>query len=346
MVFSAKREKIFYSMKFIGITSTIIFFALAGWFGYVHYQKTIAPVDVSIVITSWPTAQLLRSVDQLGYFSEQGVNVKLIDVRDRYSDAVGVVSRGEADGGVFVLSEPLLLTSNGQPMRVVLGLDYSAGADGLVAAADIEDIRALVGKKVAYQPGSFGDLLLQEALQSVGLSVDQIETVTLSPADASQAFLLGEVDAAVTVEPFLSQALVRNGSRAIYSSSQSPGLLPDVLSFNAEFVNNNPDTVAAVVNAWIEFSEDIEQNARIRERANSVVAIRLGETLQSIEAEFAGIHILSGNEIEQAFTREMSPASLHQSGQRFLNFFNNRMSLDTSSVNLEEILLEDFIVNK
>lgn len=333
-------------MKWIGIISTLLFFGLAGWFGYLHYEKTVAPVDVSIVITSWPTAQLLRAVDQLGYFSSQGINVKLIDVRDRYSDAVGVVSRGEANGGVFVLSEPLLLTSTGQPMQVVLGLDYSAGADGLVAATDIEDTKGLVGKTVAYQPGSFGDLLLQEALQTAGLTVDQIDAVTLSPADASQAFLLGEVDAAVTVEPFLSQALVRNGSRVLFSSSQSPGLLPDVLAFNKDFVDNNPKVVAGVVRAWMEFSHDIEQNERIRQRANSVVAIRLGETLQSVESEFAGIHILSGDEIRQAFAQETSPASLYQSGQRFLSFFNNRMSLDVSSVNLDDVLVSDFIINK
>lgn len=333
-------------MKWIGIISTCIFISLAVWFGYEHWLKISTPADVNIVITSWPTSQLLRAVDQLGYFEEQNVKVKLIDVRDRYSDAVGVVSRGEADAGVFVLSEPLLLTSNNRPMRVVLGLDYSAGADGLVSAPDIVGVTDLVGKKVAYQPGSFGDLLLQEALKTAGLKVDDLIVVPLSPADASRAFLLGEVDAAVTVEPFLSQALIRNGSRAIFSSAQSPGLLPDVLAFKAEFIEAHPSVVSAVVQAWVNFSQDIANNERVRERANSVVAIRLGETLQSVESEFAGIHILSDDELVQAFARDNNPASLYQSGQRFIDFFSRRMNIDISTVNLDEILIDDFIVNK
>lgn len=330
-------------MKWIGLIATGFIFALAIWFSvdYVR-QKSIEP-DIRLVITSWPTGQLMRAVEQLGYFSEQGIKVDIIDARDNYSEVVSVLDRGEAEAGVFVLSEPILMSMNNHPMQVVLGLDYSSGADGLVVSPEITNLSDLKNKVIAYQPGSFGDLLLQQALDSANLTTENIISRNLTPADASQAFLLGEVDAAVTVEPFLSQALIRNGSKVIFSSKESPGLLPDIVAFDASFVKNNPVLVASFVKAWFNFKRDMDSNEQIRKQAVSIVAIRLGETLSSVENEFKGIHILTEEETKQAFSKESSAVSLYDSGYKFLQFFKSRLGLDTENISLDNILNDEFI---
>jgi NitT/TauT family transport system substrate-binding protein len=332
-------------MKYIGIIATGFIFALAIWFGLQYAYQSSQPADINLAITAWPTGQLIYAANQLGYFDNAGVKVKIVDHRDKYSEAVNQVNRGEVDGGVFVLSEPLLLTLTGKPMEVVMGLDYSDGADGLVVSQEIKTISDLKDKTVAYQPGSFGDLLLQQALLETGIEPNDISTKSLSPAEASRAFLLGEVDAAVTVEPFLSQALVRNGSRTIFSSSESPGLLPDVIAFNKQFSREHPVQISQFVQAWLKFKHDIEIDDNIRNQAYSIVAIRLGETLDSVQGEFAGIHVLQVSEAESAFLKEDSPASLYRSGQIFLDFFSNRMGLDVSPIKLDEILNSRYVEN-
>lgn len=332
-------------MKWIGILTTGFFMALAVWFAGQYFYDAKQTPDIRLVVTSWPTGQLMYAADQLGYFDQFDLKVKIIDTSDQYSRAVNIVSSDEADAGVFVLSEPLLLTLTGKPMEVVLGLDYSAGADGLVVAHGITNISELESKTIAYQPGSFGDLLLQEALKRANLSIDQIETRSLPPSEASRAFLLGEVEGAVTVEPFLSQALVRNGSKVLFSSAESPGLLPDVVAFNKTFVDTYPVEVRKFVQAWLTFKRDIEHNESIKNQAYSIVAIRLGETLDTVENEFAGIHILSEQDVFQAFSEQSSPASLYQSGQRFLQFFNQRMGIDISNIELEKVLNNKYVVN-
>lgn len=332
-------------MKWIGLTATGFIFALAIWFGGQYFYEKAQPADIRLVVTSWPTGQLMYAVKQLGYFSKHGVRVEIMDARDQYSEAVNKLSRGEADAGVLVLSEPLLLTLTGKPMEVVLGLDYSAGADGLVVSQEIKDLADLENKTIAYQPGSFGDLLLQQALTTVGLEESDVITRSLSQAEASRAFLLGEVDAAVTVEPFLSQALVRNGSSVLFSSAESPGLLTDVVTFDADFETNHGGDVTRFVDAWLDFKRDIDTDPHIKSQAYSIVAIRLGETYDTVVDEFAGIHILSEEEIVSAFSRESSTVSLFQSGQTFLNFFNNRMGLDTSMVDLGKVLNNQYVVN-
>lgn len=330
-------------MKWIGLISTLILALIVLMFSFSHWKKAQSPIDLTLVVTSWPTAQLLYAAVDLGYFEREGLNVKLIDVRDDYEEAVLKIKSKEVDGGVLVLSEPLLLTAGGQPMSVVMGLDYSNGADGIVVSEEIKTLEDLKGKKIAYERGSFGDLLLQQALRKANLSVADIQIHELSPAEASRAFLLDDVDAAVAVEPYLSQALVRTRSHVIFSSSESPGLLPDVVTFRREVVDNKPVAIKSFVNAWYKFREDLESDKKTDKLVKSIVAIRLGETLATVENEFSGIYILNRQEGYLAFTNINQPASLIVSGQRFIDFFRSGLNLEISDNLLREVLDTRFV---
>ena len=74
-------------------------------------------------------------------------------------------------------------------------------------------------------PQFYLNVLLREA----GLSEADIEVVDLTPEDAGQAFLLKEVDAAVTFEPWLTQGKEAAHGHLLTDSSEKPGLLVDCL---------------------------------------------------------------------------------------------------------------------
>ena len=85
-------------------------------------------------------------------------------------------------------------------------MDESHGGDGIVATKDIQSIADLKGKMVAVpERRSVASSYLNVLLKEAGLSEADIETVDLSAEDAGDAFLMREVDAAVTWEPCLTQ---------------------------------------------------------------------------------------------------------------------------------------------
>lgn len=329
-------------LTFIGVVTTIIFFGLAALYGWNMYVSARRPADIRLVVSSWPTSRLFFATKELGFFERRGVHVELIDVGNKYSQTVETVLQGDADGGAFVLSEPLLMTAAGTPMKVVLNTDYSSGADGIVAGNQISSIADLRGKKVAHEPEGFGDLLLENALARSGLSATDIVTVPLTAQDGAHAFLNREVDAVVTLEPFLSQAKSRGDSHVIFTSAQAPGLLPDVVAFRADFLAAHQDDVRAFVSAWFDMVNYLNTSPANRQEILAVAAIKNGGSLTDIEAQFSGIHLFTFADNAASFTYGTETTSLFGSARRFVDFFLEKERLE-SPLDLETIIDPRFI---
>ena len=90
----------------------------------------------------------------------------------------------------------------------MLPLDESRGGDGILATKDIRSIADLKGKSVAVLRGSLQQFYLGVLLKEAGLSEADIEVVDLPLDNAAEAFMMQEVDAAVTYEPWLTLARV------------------------------------------------------------------------------------------------------------------------------------------
>ncbi|MFS9598974.1 ABC transporter substrate-binding protein, partial [Klebsiella variicola] len=63
----------------------------------------------------------------------------------------------------------------------------------------------LKGKSVAYGQGTVMEFFLSVVLGKAGLSLKDVETVNMTGGDAGSAFSTGQVDAAVTWDPYLSK---------------------------------------------------------------------------------------------------------------------------------------------
>jgi sulfonate transport system substrate-binding protein len=122
----------------------------------------------------------------------------------------------------------------------------------------IQTAADLVGKRVALQRGSSAHYLLVEVLREQNIPVEQVEVVSLPPADARAAFEQGTVDAWSIWDPFLAVAEatgnVRNlrvgrERRAFFLASQ-------------QFAENKPDLVKTILQAARENEQWGQQNAR------------------------------------------------------------------------------------
>jgi NitT/TauT family transport system substrate-binding protein len=110
--------------------------------------------------------------------------------------------------------------------------DTSAGADAILAKKEIADIKGIKGKKVAATLGQCNQLLLDKALEKAGMTEKDIQLVNMNPDDAGAAFAAGQIDVAVTWEPWITKVSGEKKGHVIFSSKEVPNLILDVLAIS------------------------------------------------------------------------------------------------------------------
>jgi len=315
---------------------------LAIIFVWLSFNRAHFSPDIRFVISSWPTSQLVKAGDVLNIFEKRGLRVKIIDVGNDFDRAVNLVKNNEADGGIFVLSEPLLMSGSGTPMKVVLGVDYSSGADAIISSGAVNSIQDLRGKRIAYQVGSYGDFLLREALSRENMKLSDVVSVDTVSTDCGRVFLEGNVDAVITFGSYLRQSLEKSGSHVLFSSKDTPGLIPDVIAFRSSFVQDNRDKVTLFLNSWFDVLARLKGTTNERNEILAVVAMAVGDTIENVETSFANLTLYSFADNAVSFTYIDDVVSLYQSGKRFLNFFENTSEFE-KTVNLNDLMDPSFI---
>lgn len=92
------------------------------------------------------------------------------------------------------------------------------------------------------------------------MTLDDVQVVNMSSGDAGAAFVAGEVDAAVTWEPWLSKAKEAENGSVLVDSSSTPGVIVDALAMDKEFAKEYPDTVKAIISGWYDALAYMESN--------------------------------------------------------------------------------------
>ncbi len=64
-------------------------------------------------------------------------------------------------------------------MKIVSLLDFSLKADAILAGSDIKSVADLKGKNIAFEEGTTSDILLNYALASNGMTIDDIVRVPM-----------------------------------------------------------------------------------------------------------------------------------------------------------------------
>lgn len=229
-----------------------------------------------------------------GIFEKQGVKVELVDfVEDKEVNAA--FASGEMDAANLATHTALKLYASGLNLRIVLLEDASYEADAIIAPSVITSVADLKGKKVAYEEGTTSDLLLNYALSQNGLTLNDIESVFMPAADAGAALIAGQVDVAVTYEPYISAALAENQDlRLLYTAAKRPGLISDVLAIRADLDSAITEKLLKVWDEALVF-----YNAHPYE-AKAIIAKAVGSVPEELFTAFDGIKFYNLIENEAA----------------------------------------------
>lgn len=202
----------------------------------------------------WGDYTLLIAQEQ-GFFQKYSVEVEPV-FYPVFSRALPDLAARRIDGGLFALGDAISV-SKYTDIKVVAVYD-NGSYNTIAATPEIRRIRDLTGKRIGVQIGSTYELLINEMLASVGMSLSDVTLVNVNPEDVP-ANLGKTIEAGFVYEPYTSQALAQ-GNVLLVKSQEFVGLYPDVIVFHASVVNERPDDIRAFLKAWFEAVEFRRQN--------------------------------------------------------------------------------------
>lgn len=190
---------------------------------------------------------------------------------------------GSIDVGSTAGSAALLARANGSPIQVIdiySQPEWSAIVVG--PESDITSVADLKGKSVAATAGTDPYFFLLQALETEGLTVDDIEVQNLQHADGRAALDGGSVDAWAGLDPIMAAAEVEAGDKLIYRNVDFNSY--GFLNATEEFITEHADVAQVVVDAY--------EEARAWALANP-------EKTAALLAEVAGIDVEVANTVIQ-----------------------------------------------
>ena len=136
------------------------------------------------------------------------------------------------DGMVISLDELFSLAVDGLQPRAILVVDVSHGADAVVGRRGMRSMHDLKGRPVAVESGALGAFVLSRALALNGMQPADVRVVHLESNEQPGAFEKGQIDGAVTFDPYRVQ-LLRSGATTLFDSTQIPGEIVDLVAVRA-----------------------------------------------------------------------------------------------------------------
>ncbi len=219
--------------------------------------SSIKPLIIGL--NSWVGFGPFYIAQEKGLFKKYNLEVKLLLLEDT-TEKHASFAAGHIDALATTADDVVVLGARGVKGKIVLTLDVSNGADGIVASANIKTLSDLSGHKIALQPGFVGHFFLLNLLASEGIDPKSMNILPSETGAAGAAFVAGQIDAAVTWEPWLSKASSREGAHVLATSADFPGIIVDVLFFRDEFLQKNSDVATKIRNAWFESIMFMNQN--------------------------------------------------------------------------------------
>ncbi|MEY2837958.1 MAG: hypothetical protein RJB60_257 [Pseudomonadota bacterium] len=210
-----------------------------------------AAAEVKVGVSDWPGWVAWYVAEQKGFFKKHGANVKLVWFAN-YTDSISALSSGQIDANSQTWSDTMGPLAKGLPLKTILVNDNSAGNDAVVAKPSIKSIKDLKGKTVALEEFSVSHFVLATALAKNGMKSSDVKITNLSAGDAAAAFMAGRVDAAVVWNPWIHQIESSGKGKALFTSKDMPGLIPDLLVAQDKAIKAKRKDLVGMIKAWFD----------------------------------------------------------------------------------------------
>ena len=283
-----------------------------------------AHAEIKVGLSDWPGWVAWYVAEQKGYFKKYGADVKLVWFAT-YTDSISALSAGQLDANSQTWSDSMAPLAKGVPLKVVLVNDNSAGNDALMVAPSIKTFKDLKGKTVALEEFSVSHFVLVTALARNGLSQTDVKVVNLSAGDAAAAFLSGRVDAAVVWNPWVNQIQSSGKGKALFTSKDMPGLIPDLLVAQEKSLAAHRKDYIGMIKAWYDTEKFIHDNP---DEAAKIMSKVVSMDAAEYKIFLPGTRFFTQKDNVQAFGSASTPQSLLAVSPTIIKFLTDNKLIE------------------
>lgn len=200
---------------------------------------------------------------ELGYFAEEGLDVQL-EAFPGGSDLVILTASGQLDASFAGAGPPLYNgVAQGLPVKIIapghtegdpvatpLMISKKSCEDGKITS-----VADLKGKKVSINARGSIEYLLNAALSTGGLTIDDIDLQILPFPDAIAGLQTGAVDAALISEPLATKAEQDGIAIRLVPDYPLHGMQPTAIIGNGKWLTEHPDQAQGFVTGYMRASK-------------------------------------------------------------------------------------------
>ncbi len=256
---------------------------------------------VRLAINPWPGYEFLYLASEKAFYAKFNLDVEIIELAS-LADVQRMYIQGRADGMASTMIE--VVHAAGQtriPLSIVLVTDYSDGGDVVLSHRSLQTVADLQGKVVMAELGSLGMFMLSRALDSAGLTLDDIRLDASEQLEIAQSLQQGQLDAAVSYPPFSTQVLRDPNFHILFDSSQIPQQVIDVVSIKSEILEQDPDWVRRFHLLWAHTLQYVTENP---EESYAIMARREGISVAEFQQALQGLKVISALDQADALVTE------------------------------------------
>jgi NitT/TauT family transport system substrate-binding protein len=224
-------------------------------------ERVQAPIELKVGIRPYLLSAPLFIAEEEGYFSEQGLRVEFVQLPGTStSQSLPVLARGKIDAIVGSVNVGLLNTlASGAPIRSVADVSHLERGRcnhlALVARRTLTERGELArpdqlrNRRIAINPMSHWGYLIEVLLEEGGLSLEDVQVVTVPLPAMVQGLNEGAIDLAATSEPWVTH--MRRAGHMPAPLGDLPEFQISTLLYGPTLLRENRDAGRRLMRAYL-----------------------------------------------------------------------------------------------
>lgn len=316
---------------------------IIGFTAGCYQEKIEEKKTIRIGIDVFPGWGHMFIAQEKGFFKKNGVEIEIV-LNEDYLTIQDQFANGELDGAFMVYTDALYANGQGVATKVVYISDHSIKGDVIASKPEFTSLKDLKGKTISVEGiNSFSHVFVLAVLEKSGLKETDIFFKNIGAQEVVGALERGEIDAGHTYGRGKAEAKEKGYVYLAYAGDV-PGIITDVLAFNAKTVEMRPEEIKAIVKSLFEAKRFQKAN---REEALAIIAKAIKDTPESVAAGVDAVDYLYLEENAHAMIEEekeegQEALSLIESGKLITDFYLKRGQL-SQVPNFDEIIEPRFV---
>lgn len=198
-------------------------------------------------MANWGALWAISTAEAKGYFAEEGIKLEYWLFEDGPSEIAAMESGNIDISYIGPGAHKLCSTGNAE----VILLQHLGDGDCIIGLNGITTLEELKGKTIGYAAGTSSETILTTALESVGLTMADVNALSMDSTALTTAALSGSVDAVAAWSPY-SLTIMAEAENAtdICSNVDFANLVsPGSWVVNPKYADENADVIVRFIRA-------------------------------------------------------------------------------------------------